>query len=266
MVSLANRGAGVLRAIILIAAESEVVVNTFNYYSGECTCGYISGRKSELHTCPACGADAETEPAPRPIPQGRAMFVPTERLKPPPRALIPKREPELDEAYDALDAIGITINDGLPNIAGRPSFAEVHMQLAVIIAKRSTCSRRKIGCVIVSSDFRRVLSSGYNGNAAGLPNCCDEPEVSGACGCLHAEENAAISCSEPAITPKTVFTTTYPCKMCAKRLIQLGGVEKVCYMEDYHDELAADIFENAGIRTERIVFESADEKGNNEAD
>lgn len=244
------------------------MAHKFNFYSGKCTCGHTASRAAEFHECPACGAQAEVE-VPKKKPQGRAMFVPTEEPKPPPRALIPKREPE---ERDWLDSIGIPeIDPDLPKLSGRPTFPEVHMQLAMIIAKRSTCSRRRVGCVIVSSDFRRVLSSGYNGNAAGLSNCCDEPEASAACGCLHAEENAVISCSEPHVTPKIVFVTMFPCKMCAKRLIQLGGVEKVYYLKDYRDVnpekvhrdmAAAEILKAGGIEMERIVF--ADEEKSEE--
>jgi dCMP deaminase len=134
----------------------------------------------------------------------------------------------------------------------RPSFEEVYMILADIMSKRSTCSRRSVGCVIVSDDFRRVLSVGYNGNASGLPNRCDHPDRSGDCGCIHAEENACISCQEPRSTNKIVFVTVFPCKKCAKLLIQLGGVIRVCYRDEYHDDMAMSILENAGIKVERM--------------
>jgi len=133
------------------------------------------------------------------------------------------------------------------NIESRPSFNEVWMKLAVIISKRSTCLRRQVGCVIVSEDNRRVLSVGYNGNASGLPNKCDTPDVQSGCGCLHAEENAAISCVEPMSTIKVVYTTVFPCKMCAKRLVQLGGVKKVYFLDDYHNRAAYRVFGVVGI-------------------
>lgn len=142
----------------------------------------------------------------------------------------------------------------------RPTFNEVYMQLASIISARSTCIRRQVGCVITSQDYRRVLSIGYNGNAAGLPNMCDDSRQTGACGCLHAEENAVISCNESFETPKIVFTTVYPCKMCAKRLIQLGGVKKIYFAENYRNVGAAKALEIAGIPTERIIFNVAGEK------
>lgn len=135
----------------------------------------------------------------------------------------------------------------------RPTFGEVYLDLAIALSRRSTCSRRHVGCAIVSSDYRRVLSVGYNGNAIGLENKCDSPDASGACGCLHAEENAVISCSESISTQKIVFTTVYPCKMCAKRIIQLGNVQRIYYMDEYRNDDAAVIFDKAGILISKIT-------------
>jgi dCMP deaminase len=124
----------------------------------------------------------------------------------------------------------------------RPTFQEINMRYALSLAERSTCLRGlKVGCVITSVDFRKVLAIGYNGNASGLANKCDltGPEAVGKCGCLHAEENAAIHCDVPRELPKIVFCTHLPCVMCAKRFINLGGVKKVYYANDYriHDAL-----------------------------
>jgi len=114
----------------------------------------------------------------------------------------------------------------------RPSFEEVYMDFAVAIARRSTCSRLQVGTVITTTDFRKVLSIGYNGNASGLPNTCDR-EDPGDCGCLHSEENAAINCDSPRETEKIVFVTHVPCPTCAKRLINLGNVRRVVFKDDY---------------------------------
>ena len=135
----------------------------------------------------------------------------------------------------------------------RPSFQKIYMNLAIDISKRSTCSRRQVGCVISSSDFRRILAVGYNGNASGLPNKCDAPNVSSGCGCIHAEENACISCVEPRSTKKIVFVTVFPCKMCAKIFVQLGGVKQIYYLDDYHDEEAKFVFDMAGIEFCRLL-------------
>ncbi|MCX6109800.1 MAG: hypothetical protein NTZ90_09400, partial [Proteobacteria bacterium] len=80
--------------------------------------------------------------------------------------------------------------------ATRPTFPQIYMRLAFALAERSTCKRLKVGTVITSTDFRKVLAVGYNGNATGLPNSCDRDEP-GNCGCLHSEENAVINCDSP---------------------------------------------------------------------
>ena len=114
----------------------------------------------------------------------------------------------------------------------RPSFEEIYMRLAIILSERSTCRRLRVGTVITSTDYRKVLAVGYNGNAAGLPNTCDS-DTPGQCGCLHSEENAIINCDAPRETKKIVFITHLPCVLCAKRFINLGNVEKVFYTNDY---------------------------------
>ena len=78
----------------------------------------------------------------------------------------------------------------------RPRFEEIYMKMAKLMAERSTCVRLHVGTVITSTDFRKVLSVGYNGNASGLHNGCDSTEP-GKCGCLHSEENAVINCDVP---------------------------------------------------------------------
>ena len=137
----------------------------------------------------------------------------------------------------------------------RPTFEEVNMRYAFEVARRSTCLRKSqvdgsqmnVGCVIVDAEFRRVLASGYNGNAASLPNTCDDPHSAGACGCIHAEANAVISCVESRKTDKIVFTTHQPCPTCAKYLIQLGGVRRVYYARPYRLTQGLDHLIAAGI-------------------
>ena len=143
----------------------------------------------------------------------------------------------------------------------RPSFENIYMALAVGMAERSTCLRTnsagelmKVGCAITTPDFRKVLAVGYNGNASGLPNKCDSTEP-GACGCLHAEENAVINCDTSRSTPKVVFATHLPCVMCAKRLINLGNVERVVYLNDYRIRTSLELFDIVGIKHEQMLKE-----------
>lgn len=131
----------------------------------------------------------------------------------------------------------------------RPSFEEIYMDLAFKLAERSTCKRLNVGTVITSTDYRKVLALGYNGNATGLPNKCDRNEP-GNCGCLHSEENAVINCDSPRFIEKIVFVTHLPCVLCAKRLINLGGVKRVYYSQNYRSQEAISLFKEVNIPIE----------------
>ena len=129
---------------------------------------------------------------------------------------------------------------------GRLTFEEVYMNFAQSISARSTCERMQVGTVITTTDYRKVLAVGYNGNASGLPNTCDRDEP-GNCGCLHSEENAVINCDSPRQIEKYVFVTHLPCSACAKRLINLGNVLRVIYKDEYRSRDALDLLESVGI-------------------
>jgi dCMP deaminase len=134
----------------------------------------------------------------------------------------------------------------------RPSFEEIYMELAHTLAERSTCRRLNVGTVITSTDYRKVLAVGYNGNAAGLPNSCDREEP-GNCGCLHSEENAVINCDSPRSMDKHVFVTHLPCVACAKRLINLGGVKKIFYRTEYRNSDSIEILRSVGIEVTQLA-------------
>jgi len=134
----------------------------------------------------------------------------------------------------------------------RPSFEAIYAHMAEIIAQRSTCKRLKVGTVITSLDFRKVLAVGYNGNATGLSNSCDRDEP-GNCGCLHSEENAVINCDAPRHVEKVVFVTHLPCTACAKRLINLGNVKKIFYIHHYRLKDSMRILEEVGITLSQIA-------------
>ena len=134
----------------------------------------------------------------------------------------------------------------------RPTFESIYLGLAWSLAQRSTCRRLKVGTVITSTDFRKVLAVGYNGNATGLPNTCDSDEP-GRCGCLHSEENAVINCDSPRHVSKLVFVTHLPCVACAKRLINLGNVEHVYYDQEYRIRDSVELLRSVGVTVTQLV-------------
>jgi dCMP deaminase len=48
--------------------------------------------------------------------------------------------------------------------------------MAKVVSSRGSCIRRKVGCVLVSHDWK-ILSTGYNGTPSGFPNCIDLPKT-----------------------------------------------------------------------------------------
>ncbi|MEE8355383.1 MAG: cytidine deaminase, partial [Candidatus Bathyarchaeia archaeon] len=51
----------------------------------------------------------------------------------------------------------------------RPGKTKYFLDIALSVAARSTCLRRKFGAVIVKGD--NIVGTGYNGNARGVINC-----------------------------------------------------------------------------------------------
>jgi len=137
----------------------------------------------------------------------------------------------------------------------RPEWDEIWMTFAVHLSKRSTCQRASVGCVIVSDDNCRVLSMGYNGNYKGGKNICETPngEINpGQCCCLHAEENAVIKLNYNDPSVKKLYTTTCPCFVCAKRIIQ-ADISQVVYFNDYRKTEGFELLKKVGIDIHRYV-------------
>jgi dCMP deaminase len=171
---------------------------------------------------------------------------------PPDRPTSPSvRDPDLERIQLTVKDVRTRITDGMiEEIPERPSFQSIYMALAVSMSGRSTCRRLHVGCAIVTPDFRKVLSVGYNGNVSNGLNDCDRvgEAAIGNCGCIHAEQNAVINCDAPRSVEKIVFCTHLPCVMCAKFLIQLGNVQEVYYLNDYRIRDALWLFERHHIR------------------
>lgn len=146
----------------------------------------------------------------------------------------------------------------------RPRWDDYFMEMANLVSYRSNCMKRRVGALVVVD--KRVLATGYNGTAMGLPNCneggCARCNGNARCGhaldsciCLHAEENALLQqpgnlrhLSHP---PATLYCTLSPCFGCAKKLIQVG-IKRVVYGKPYslaHD--TRQIMEMAGVQLEQ---------------
>jgi dCMP deaminase len=113
------------------------------------------------------------------------------------------------------------------------------MEIAEVVAMRSTCARRAVGAVIVDAE-NRVLSTGYNGVPSGMRHCTLSP-CEGAhmpsgtgldvCQALHAEQNA-IARLEQVRYAHTLYCTTSPCMMCTK-LIAATPIQRIVAAKPY---------------------------------
>lgn len=145
---------------------------------------------------------------------------------------------------------------------GRPGWDEYFMQVADVVSCRSTCLRRRIGAVIVKD--KRILATGYNGAPAGLKHCYETGclrETLGVpsgqrhemCRGLHAEQNALIQAAKYGISVEgsTVYTTTEPCGLCSKMLVN-AGIVRIVFRDPYPDDLGRAILKEAGITVEQF--------------
>lgn len=140
----------------------------------------------------------------------------------------------------------------------RVSKDEYYVGIALAVSKRSTCLKRRYGCVIVNND--EIIATGYNGSPRGEINCCDTgkcermnvPHNSGdysECHSVHAEQNAIISADRKRMLGATLYLTgeeyvdcdendgsfifdwceikdAIPCPICT-RMIKNAGISRV---------------------------------------
>jgi dCMP deaminase len=141
--------------------------------------------------------------------------------------------------------------------AKRPSWDSYFMQLAFVVAARSTCLRRQVGAVMVKE--KQILSTGYNGSPSGLLHCdevgCLRQSLSvpsgerhEICRAVHAEQNALVQAAKHgvAIAGADLYTTLQPCVQCTKMIIN-AGIRRVVYTQSYPDQLAVDMAKEAGL-------------------
>lgn len=119
-----------------------------------------------------------------------------------------------------------------------------YLDLAEVVAQRSTCLHRRYGAVIVQND--EVISTGYVGAPRGRKNCTDinfcirskmnvpRGERYELCRSVHAEANAIISSSRNKMLGSTLYlvgiecdTGEYvenanSCSMCKRMIINAG--------------------------------------------
>jgi len=143
------------------------------------------------------------------------------------------------------------LND-IKKMDDRPNWNEYFMLVANLVAKRSSCVRLKVGCIIVKDN--RIITTGYNGHIAGAPHetfIKDGHEQL----TIHAETNAIGDVGKRGganVNEATVYVTHFPCINCTKILIS-AGIKKVIYEMDYNnDESCMKLFSTAKVDVEKF--------------
>lgn len=127
----------------------------------------------------------------------------------------------------------------------RPTLDEYYLNMALTVATRATCLKKKYGAVIVKDGY--AVSMGYNGAPSGEPHCtectkCDhgkDLETYLSCKSVHAEMNALLAASRQEMlgadlylagfdlkTGEAIECEARPCEICL-RLIKNAGIDKV---------------------------------------
>jgi dCMP deaminase len=156
----------------------------------------------------------------------------------------------------------ITKKNNIQTIKIRKSWGEYFMSIAELVAERSTCERRNVGCVLVRD--KRIVATGYNGAPAGVRHCAEVGCIRGRMGVasgerhelcrgVHAEQNAIIQAATFGVdmSGAIAYTTHQPCFICTKMLIN-ARVKKIIYQKGYPDRLAIAILKEARIPCVRL--------------
>ncbi|HBV83045.1 MAG TPA: hypothetical protein DEB74_09675 [Lachnospiraceae bacterium] len=170
-----------------------------------------------------------------------------------------------------------------------PTYVETNMAIAYAESMRSSCLKRKVGAVIVDLSGAVVSSGYNEVPAANNTCKCEygmcyrdklkkdykeslnatikkEKEKNSAyklfkenfkildyCRALHAEENAILNIARigasAALPTSTLFTSTYPCNLCANKIAQVG-IKHIVYFEPYPMEEAKKILTDKGVEQE----------------
>ncbi len=127
---------------------------------------------------------------------------------------------------------------------------QMFIDIAKTIAKRSTCTRKQVGCVLVIDG--RIVATGYNGVLPGIP---DENgiDANGNSRTVHAEANAIAFCARKGISTENciLYCTLQPCEKCAELIIQ-AGIDEVYYLDEYRDTTGLQVLKLSNVKTEKI--------------
>lgn len=134
----------------------------------------------------------------------------------------------------------------------RPNWDDYFKEIVSVTAKRSSCERLQVGCILVKDN--RIVSQGYNGFMPGCPHQSiirDNHEQA----TVHAEQNAITDCAKRGVScdQSVAYITHFPCIICMRLLIS-SGIHTIKYIHDYNnDELVYEFARMSGVRLIQLM-------------
>lgn len=162
--------------------------------------------------------------------------------------------------YEKIDSL----LDKLQYVHRRLTWDEYFMEMMRTVAKRSTCDRGRMGCVITNG--KHLVTTGYSGSPPGMPHCDevghqmkktvheDGKESWHCVRTLHAEQNAILQAARLGVPLKeaTLYCRVTPCRVCAM-LIVGAGISRVVCEKKYHAGAESEmILANANVKLEFV--------------
>jgi len=132
------------------------------------------------------------------------------------------------------------------------------LDVAKVLANRSTCHRRKVGAVAVDA-YGRILAAAHNGVPKGQRHCGNLGDSDGLCPgayqlsgqgldlcqAIHAEQNLLVFLADP-MKVEAVYVTCSPCVHCVKMLMNTS-CRRIVFEERYsHDGAARELWNQTG--------------------
>ncbi|TXH19124.1 MAG: cytidine deaminase [Hyphomicrobiaceae bacterium] len=134
---------------------------------------------------------------------------------------------------------------------------QMFMDIAHVVAKRSTCCRLNVGAVITINN--RIVSIGYNGAPSGASHCAGNDCVGrtpGLCPTIHAEQNAIEYMPaeyKRAHNDATLYVTEAPCLACAGTINACLWIKRVVFSRPYRLRDGVDHLIKGGVNVEQVT-------------
>ena len=147
--------------------------------------------------------------------------------------------------------VGALVVDDEGNIISS-GFNEVPRHLQPCVEEHRECGR-----TVDRREVSRLLSENFPESAAKQEEIADflrrRVKMLDNCRALHAEENAIVNLAKNGrpvpLKSCTLYTTTYPCRLCANKIVNLG-LGTVVYLEPYPDQEAKVTLRRGNVKDE----------------